>query len=117
MRFMSLWMPASTSNRNTPQMAAEMEVLIKEMVAKGVMVMTGGWDPHGPCTTQIAQNGEVRTIDGPYAESKEMIGGFAIMECANLGEVLAWGKRFMKIAGDGISEVRQLHMGELPPKP
>ncbi len=108
MRFMSLWRPAKTSNAGTPEMSAQMEQLIGEMTAKGVLILTGGWDPHGPCKTQINEGGEVRTIDGPYAESKEMIGGFALMECADYAEALAWGKRFMTIAGDGASELRPL---------
>lgn len=107
MRFMSLWMPAKTSNANTPEMQAKMGKLIADM--GGVMVMTGGWDPTGPSITLVAKDGKVRTIDGPYAEAKEMIGGFAIMECADEAEFVAWSKKFLEIAGDGVCNARPVY--------
>jgi hypothetical protein len=73
-----------------------------------VLIDTGGWDPKSPATV-IHRSGEHITVtDGPYAEAKEVIAGFAIMEVASREELIEWSTRFIQIAGDGFSEIREL---------
>jgi hypothetical protein len=50
----------------------------------------------------------VTVTDGPYAESKEMIAGFAIFQVKSKEEAVQWGKRFIEIAGEGFSEMREI---------
>jgi hypothetical protein len=116
MRYMCLWRPSGTGPKTWKDQApaeqqrlmAEMGKLIDEMTKSGVLVATGGWDPRGP--SKIVKNaaGEVSITDGPYAEAKEAIGGFALIEVKSEQEALEYAKRFVKIAGDGTSEVRAL---------
>ena len=47
--------------------------------------------------------------DGPFAEAKELIGGWALMECRDKDEAIEWTKRFLAIAGDGESTLRQVY--------
>jgi hypothetical protein len=47
--------------------------------------------------------------DGPFAETKELIGGFAIIQAKSKDEAIELTKRFLNVAGDGESEIRQLH--------
>lgn len=108
MIFMSLWRPARSPNPPSEKHRAEMNALIDEMTKAGVLLRTGGWDLNSPCTVLKNANGNVTVTDGPYAESKELIAGFAILEVKSKDEALAWGKRFLGIAGEGTSEMRPL---------
>jgi hypothetical protein len=93
----------------TKQMEEQMGALIGEMTQAGVLIQTGGWDPTSPCTVvKATSDGEMRVIDGPYAETKEVVAGFAIIEVKNKAEAVAWTKRFLAVAGEGSSEVRAI---------
>jgi len=53
-------------------------------------------------------NGSVVVTDGPFSETKEVIGGLAIMQAGSKAEAIALVKDFLKVAGDGECELRQL---------
>ncbi len=108
MRFMTLWRPGKRSNANTPTMQAEMGKLIEEMTKSGQLIQTGGWDPNGPRTLVTNRGNDFDVTDGPFAEAKEMIAGFAIIEVKSKEEAIELAKRFLRIAGEGSSEVRLL---------
>jgi hypothetical protein len=56
--------------------------------------------------------------DGPFTEAKEVIGGFAIIEAKSKEEAIEQTKRFLNVAGDGESEIRQLYEeGDFDPAP
>jgi hypothetical protein len=93
-------------------MMAEMNKLIDEMTKAGVMVQTGGWNPASPCTVLKSASGKVTVTDGPYTEAKEVIAGFAIFDVKSKAEAIDWGKRFLQVAGDGTSEIRELVDGQ-----
>jgi hypothetical protein len=91
------------------KMMEEMGALIGDMAAAGVLVSTGGLLPSSQGFTIAAadeETGEYEITDGPFAETKEVIGGFAIMEVESKEEVIAWSKRFLDVVGEGYSEVR-----------
>ena len=46
--------------------------------------------------------------DGPYTEAKEIVAGFAIFQVQSKEEAVKWGRRFIEIAGDGFSEMREI---------
>ena len=81
--------------------SAESEVTIrdisslnKEMIAAGVRTFVGGLESAGKAKSLRAQSdGRVLVTDGPYIESKEHVGGFWILEVADLDEALAWGRK------------------------
>ena len=67
-----------------------------------------GISPAGSAKTLRAQpDGKVLVTDGPYTETKEHMGGFWILECADIDEALAWAKKGA-IACDVAGEVREL---------
>jgi hypothetical protein len=82
--------------------------LIGDMSKAGVLVMTGGWDPTAPCTTLKMSGGQLTVTDGPFTETKELVAGFAILDVKSKEEALVWCERFLKLAGEGTSEMRQL---------
>jgi len=80
-----------------------------EMIAAGVRVFVGGLHPASSAKSLRAQsNGEVLITDGPYLETKEHVGGFWVLEAADLDEALAW-RRKAAVACRAPVEVRQFH--------
>jgi len=75
-------------------MSREIDALNDEMKAAGVRKFVGGLSPAGRARSLRAQpNGKVLVTDGPYTETKEHIGGFWVLEAADLDEALAWGRK------------------------
>ena len=107
-RYMTLWRPAGKNAMPDPKVIENIVALVNEMQARGAMVMNGGWDPNGPCTTVKTAAGKVSVTDGPFAEAKEVISGFCMMQTASKEEAVEWARRFMAIAGDGTTEMREI---------
>jgi hypothetical protein len=75
-------------------MGRDIDVLNDEMVAAGVRIFVGGLSPASSAKSLRAQpDGKVLITDGPYLETKEHIGGFWVLEAANLDDALAWGRK------------------------
>jgi len=75
-------------------MVSDIDALNAEMAAAGVWFFAGGLHPACKAKSLRRQpGGEVLITDGPYLETKEHIGGFWILETANLDEALAWGRK------------------------
>jgi len=75
-------------------MVEEIHALNREMIAAGVRVFVGGLSPASNARSLRAQPaGKVLVTDGPYIETKEHIGGFWVLEAADLDEALEWGRR------------------------
>jgi hypothetical protein len=72
----------------------DIDVLNQEMAAAGVVIFVGGLNAVRDAKSLRAQpDGKVRVTDGPYLETKEHIGGFWVLEVADLDEALAWGRK------------------------
>jgi hypothetical protein len=84
----------------------EMGKFIEEMTQAGVLLATGGLDPNGIHIK--SSGGEVTVTDGPFAEAKEAVVGFALIEVRSREEAVEVSKRFWKIVGDGEGEIRQV---------
>ena len=91
-----------------PAMFEAMGTLIEEATKSGVLVATGGIGPTSEGVILSRKNGEFTITDGPFTESKELIGGWAIMECRDKDEVIYWCRQFLDIAGDGESRIRPI---------
>ena len=75
-------------------MIRDIDALNDEMEAAGVRVFAGGLTAAGSAKSLRAQpDGKVLITDGPYLETKEHIGGFWVLEAADLDEALAWGRK------------------------
>jgi hypothetical protein len=74
--------------------AHDIDVLNEEMVAAGVRVFVGGLTSVSNAKSlRLQPEGNVLITDGPYLETKEHIGGFWVLEAADLDEALAWGRK------------------------
>ena len=93
-------------------MHRDIDTLNEEMVAAGVRIFVGGLLPASSARSLRAQpNGKVLITDGPYTEAKEHIGGFWVLEAADLDKALAWGRK-AAIACRASVEVRPFHPWE-----
>ncbi len=84
---------------------AAVDVFNAELQASGAWVFAGGLHPAEVATVVRATGGDVLTTDGPFAESKEHVGGFWIIEAADLDAALAWAAKG-SAACAGAVEVR-----------
>jgi hypothetical protein len=75
-------------------MCRDIDALNHEMMAAGVRIFVGGLSPAGSARSlRVQPSGKVLITDGPYLETKEHIGGFWVLEAANLDDALAWGRK------------------------
>jgi hypothetical protein len=100
----------------TEEMMEEIHALNRELIAAGARKFACGISPAANAKTVRKQpDGRVLVTDGPYTETKEHMGGFWILECADLDEALAWAKK-AAIACDVAGEVRELLFYPAPEK-
>jgi hypothetical protein len=96
---------APPSEETIQKMYADVDAVNKRMRDSGAWVFAGGLHPANTATVVREQNGEIVMTDGPYAESKEQLGGFWVLELADLDAALAWAKEATVACGAPI-EVR-----------
>ena len=112
MKFLSIY---KTAERNTGPTQAEMDQMgkmIEEGFKSGKLVATEGCLPSTLGARIRQTNGQASVVDGPFSEAKEVVGGFAILQLNSKEEAIEYVKEFMRIAGDGVCELRQLY--EMP---
>jgi hypothetical protein len=90
----------------TPELMQEMGVFMEEATKAGVIVATGGIAPTSMGAKVTLKDGAFTVVDGPFAEAKELIGGWALIECRDLDEAVEWSKRFVGVVGEGEVRVR-----------
>jgi hypothetical protein len=92
----------------TEAMIDEIHAVNRELIAAGVRKFACGMAPAANAkTVRKKSDGTVLVTDGPYVETKEHMGGFWILECANMDEALAWTRKGA-ISCDAVGEVREL---------
>lgn len=110
MKFVSIWKvsPAAAGREPTQEQMAQMGQLIGEMMGAGVLVDTGGVMSRAN-GFRVRRSGESVTVtDGPFTESKEVVGGFAILKVDSKAEAERWTRRFVACAGDGEAELHEV---------
>jgi hypothetical protein len=108
MRYLSLYKSVETG----PPTQAEMETmgaLIQKWMAAGALLGAEGCLPSARGMRVRLSDGKITVTDGPFTESKEVIGGFAIIEAKSKEHALELVEEFMHVAGDGECEVRELY--------
>jgi hypothetical protein len=98
-----------------PAMMQAMGKLMEDTIREGKMVMAGGLGPSSRGARVQAAGGKISVVDGPFAEIKELVAGFAIMELPSLEAAIEEGRRMMQLHLDilgpsyeGHCEVRQM---------
>lgn len=108
MRFLGYTLadPATPIPPPSPELMAKMGDFVEEATKAGVLVATGGVGPLEDAVKVRYSGGEFTVLDGPFTEAKELVGGWALMECRDKAEAIEWTKRFLTIAGEGESTIR-----------
>ena len=78
----------------------DMGKLIEEMTRTGVLVSTAGLRPTAEGVRVRLRDGRLSTSDGPFTETKEVIGGYAVLEAQSMQQAVELTKRFLRIHGD-----------------
>jgi hypothetical protein len=90
----------------TPELMEKMGAFMEEATKAGVIVATGGIAPTAMGAKITLEAGEYTVVDGPFTEAKELVGGWVLMECRDLGEATEWSKRFLAVLGEGECRIR-----------
>ena len=102
----------------TDQLMKDMGKLMDEMTREGTLVQTAGLRPTAEGVRVRQRHGKQSTVDGPFVESKEVIGGFAILEAPSMQAAVELTKRFLRVHGDEWDiecEVRQMEGPDFGP--
>ena len=111
---------AETSPAPDEALMAEMVRYHEELAQAGVLLDGSGLHPSRKgWRVQYSADGKKRVVDGPFAESKELIAGYTLIQVRSREEAMEWSRRFPNPAGAGkeaVIELRQLYeMEDFPP--
>jgi hypothetical protein len=122
MRFMMLVKHAENQGPPPKELMEAIGKLAEEAAKAGNMIVSGGLAPTAASTCVRVSRGQLASIDGPFTEAKEVVGGFAIFELPSKKVAIESAVQFMEIhrihwpGWEGETEVRQLYgPDEFPP--
>lgn len=110
MRFLCLYKP--TEKEGAPPTAENFQRMgkfVEESIKAGVLLATEGCMPSMKGARVRLSRGKYAIVDGPFTESKELVAGFALLQLNSKEEAIEYTKRFLEIAGDGETEIRQVY--------
>ena len=102
-RYIGMHKADPTSEAGTPPTPLELErmgALIADMKKAGVLLSMGSLGPTSGAARLRNFGGKQTLVDGPFAESKELVGGFVILELDSRAEAVAWAKRYVEVLGE-----------------
>ncbi len=109
MRFLCLYKSSKQEGvPPTQQEMAEMGKLVEDWTKSGVLLASEGCLPSAKGARVRLSGGKFTVTDGPFTEAKEVVGGFALIQAKSKPEAIEIIKKFLKVAGDGESEIRQV---------
>jgi hypothetical protein len=113
MRFISIFTHEPTNRPPTESEMAAMGKLIEESMQAGWLIATEGVN-FGTTGVRVNKSagGKFTVTDGPFAETKEVLGGYALLQAASKEEVVEHTRRFLDVVGQGTCEIYQLY--EMP---
>jgi len=108
MRFLSIYKTVETNRPPSLEHMTKMGQLIEESMKAGVLLATEGCLPSASGARVRLSNGKITVTDGPFTETKEVIGGFAMLQANYRAEAIEIDHKFLEVAGDGECEIRQI---------
>ncbi len=106
--------PEGPSAEDSAIQIREHSAVMKETAAKGILLSVEGLKSASSATTVRYDNGVALTLDGPFAETKEQLAGFYILECAGLDEAIEWAKRMPTLCKGAAGGIEIRPVAELP---
>lgn len=92
----------------TPELMARMGPFLEEITRAGVLVATDGLHPSSKGSRVRLSDGKCTVIDGPFAETKELVASYAVLEVKSMDEAIEWTRRFLEVLGGGECELRPI---------
>jgi hypothetical protein len=111
MRFLGLLKADRSSEAGEPPSPELMErccQFMQEVMKAGVLVASEGLQPSATGKRVRVENNQVTIIDGPFAELKEVVASYAILETKDMAEAVQWTRRFLEVLGGGECEIRPI---------
>jgi len=116
MKFLSIYKNVERNTPPSPEEMASMGKLIEQGFKEGWLVATEGCLPTALGARVRKEGAKISVTDGPFAESKEVVGGFAILKANSKADAIQMAKDFLKVVGEGECELRQIYeQGEIEP--
>ena len=110
---MACYCRVSSRSQTTDSQKAELTRLKNEMTKAGVLVRSLKLKPSSTAKRLVFTNNDLRVLDGPFTESKELLGGFSVMELADMDDALAMCRRYAEILGGTLEiDVRVVDQDE-----
>ena len=108
MRFLSIYMCPERTTPPSPEEMARMGKMIEDSMKSGKLLSTEGCLPTALGARIRIDNSKFTVSDGPFTESKEVVGGFAILDAPSKEAAVGLVKEFLEVMGQGVCELRQL---------
>lgn len=108
MRFLSIYKTAERSVPPTQEEMATMGKLVEDGMKAGYLLGVEGCMPSATGARIRRSGGKMTVTDGPFTETKEVIGGLALLQANSKEEAIKLVKEFLQVAGDGECELRQI---------
>jgi hypothetical protein len=115
MKFMMIFESDPSAPPPSPETLEKLGEYTHKMLASGTVVLTGGLVRPSRGLKIKNEAGKITVTDGPFAESKELIDGFAVVNVNSKEEAIALSTEFMQIAGDGKGEILEMFEPGGPP--
>jgi hypothetical protein len=110
MKFLCIYKPTKPEGTPPdPKTIEQMGKLIEDGFKSGTLLATEGCLPSALGARVRLSGGKFNVVDGPFSESKEVVGGFALIQVASKQEAIEFTKVFLNVAGDGETELRQVY--------
>jgi hypothetical protein len=108
MRFLSIYKTAERGVPPSQEEITKMGKLIEDGMREGWLLATEGCLPSSLGARVRLSTGKLIVTDGPFAETKELVGGFAVLRTNSKEEAIELTEKFLHVVGEGECELRQL---------
>ncbi len=115
MRFLSIYKSVETGLPPSQEELIKVGKLVEDGMKAGYILAVEGCLPSAAGARVRLSDGKVTVTDGPFTESKEVVGGFAILSATSKDEAVKLAKQFLSTAGEGECELRQLFEADQAP--
>jgi hypothetical protein len=109
MKFLSMYKSVERNSPPSQEEMIKMGKLVEEGMKAGWLLATEGCLPSALGARVRSTSGKLSVTDGPFTESKEVVGGFAILRANSKQEAIQLAKDFLQVVGDGECELRQIY--------
>jgi hypothetical protein len=117
-KFLSIYKSVESGVPPTQDEMDRMGKLIEEGMKAGYLLAVEGCLPSALGARVRLADGKISVTDGPFTESKEVVGGLAILQAKSKAEAIEYLRKFLLVGGDGECELRQLYEeGQNPAAP